>query len=32
MSVCPPDQVANAHLAMDDFQNFALARRGTDLR
>jgi hypothetical protein len=32
MSVCPLDPIANAHLALDDFQNFALARQGADLR
>ncbi len=32
MSVCPLDSIANAHLALDDFKNFALARQGADLR
>jgi hypothetical protein len=32
MSVRPLDPIANAHRALDDFQDFALARRGADLR
>jgi hypothetical protein len=32
MSVCPSDPVANAHLTLDDFYNFALARQGADPR
>jgi hypothetical protein len=28
MSVCPSDPVTDAHLALDDFQNFSLARQG----
>ena len=32
MSVRPLDPIANAHLPLDDFSNFALARRGADLR
>ena len=32
MSVCPSDPVANAHLALNDFYNFALATQGADLR
>jgi hypothetical protein len=32
MSIGPPDPVADAHLTADDFQNFAFARRGADLR
>ena len=31
VSVRPPDPVANAHLTVDDFQNLALAGRGTNL-
>jgi len=32
MSVCPLDPIANAHLALDDFENFALASQGADVR
>ena len=32
MSVCPLDPIANAHLTLDDFKNFALARLGANLR
>jgi len=28
----PTGPIANAYLALDDFQNFALARQGADLR